>query len=56
MLEMAESGPSELHAYAIDCLASLKAGTEECRLLRTELRLQVTGMSQVWSQSPPDVV
>ena len=48
MLEMADSGPSELQAYATDCLASLKASSEECRLLRTELRLQVTGMSQVW--------
>ena len=44
--ELAESGPPELQAYATDCLAGCRAGTEECRMLRTELRLQVTGMSQ----------
>ena len=44
--ELAESGPPELQAYATDCLAGCRAGTEECRMLRTELRLQVTGMSR----------
>lgn len=44
--ELAESGPSELQAYATDCLAGCRASTEECRMLHTELRLQVTGMSQ----------
>jgi len=43
---MAESSHSDLHAYATDCLATAVASGEECRTLRTELRLAVTGISQ----------
>lgn len=45
--EMAESSTSDLQAYATDCLAGCAVSGDECRMLRAELRLQVTGVSHV---------
>ncbi len=47
--ELAESGSAELQDFAVDSLASCKVSSDECRMLRMELKLQVTGTSQVHS-------
>ncbi|GAX82191.1 hypothetical protein CEUSTIGMA_g9619.t1 [Chlamydomonas eustigma] len=54
--DIAESGPPELQGYATDCLASCKSSSEECRMLRTELKLQIAGACQAHSSLRAGVV